>query len=494
MRVLNAVLLATALGASGATPAVAVPGQLLGTFSGTVYDFALNPSNPELYATTDTHLLVIDTASLTEVARIPISGAPRGVAVTPDGTRLYVAPGAAQELVVIDTATLDRIDSITLPGVGFDVEVGQAGRVYVSSNSGGGIMQVDGTTGALQLQFTEGVSTYYNGMLRISPDRLFLYFANRGLSPGTLAKFDVSSGTPVKVYQNPHGFLGSNGQDLWLTPDGEYVYYAVGSGNRVLGYDIARIRTFDMTIQGALLTGAYPSEITTSPDGAFAYTVHRSGSIEVWETETQTQRATYPTSGEATDLIVDRSGRYLFASFPGGLRVYEAEGSAPLVDDDGDGVDDAIDNCPGLSNASQADGDADGIGDECDEYPSEANHDLAICRSEQAEVSRDLDLCRSALTACWEDLATCGAAIDSDGDGEFDAGDACPETPAGEPVDAAGCSRSQFCSGLSGGHWRCAVADWRNDEPGALLPRDCRSARGRRSWVQFLSDSDCVAR
>lgn len=37
------------------------------------------------------------------------------------------------------------------------------------------------------------------------------------------------------------------------------------------------------------------------------------------------------------------------------------------LDSDGDGVDDAIDNCPGVSNANQSDSDNDGIGDVCDQ-------------------------------------------------------------------------------------------------------------------------------
>lgn len=36
-------------------------------------------------------------------------------------------------------------------------------------------------------------------------------------------------------------------------------------------------------------------------------------------------------------------------------------------DSDGDGVDDDVDNCPGVANTSQADADNDGTGDACDE-------------------------------------------------------------------------------------------------------------------------------
>jgi hypothetical protein len=40
-------------------------------------------------------------------------------------------------------------------------------------------------------------------------------------------------------------------------------------------------------------------------------------------------------------------------------------------DEDGDGVDDAIDNCPGRANTDQTDGDDDGVGQVCDPNPGQ---------------------------------------------------------------------------------------------------------------------------
>src|SRR5207248_2629145 len=46
-------------------------------------------------------------------------------------------------------------------------------------------------------------------------------------------------------------------------------------------------------------------------------------------------------------------------------------------DEDGDGVDDVCDNCPGIANADQADIDSDGVGDACDPAPHTCGDRLA---------------------------------------------------------------------------------------------------------------------
>jgi hypothetical protein len=60
-----------------------------------------------------------------------------------------------------------------------------------------------------------------------------------------------------------------------------------------------------------------------------------------------------------------------FSTAPGGDAGSGSDGSdaARPGDMDGDGIADAIDNCPTVSNADQRDFDADGIGDACDHCP-----------------------------------------------------------------------------------------------------------------------------
>jgi len=63
----------------------------------------------------------------------------------------------------------------------------------------------------------------------------------------------------------------------------------------------------------------------------------------------------------------------------------------PTLDLDGDGTDEAIDNCPGLSNPSQSDVDADSVGDACDNCVSDSNPTQADLDGDGAGDACDAD-------------------------------------------------------------------------------------------------------
>jgi OOP family OmpA-OmpF porin len=92
------------------------------------------------------------------------------------------------------------------------------------------------------------------------------------------------------------------------------------------------------------------------------------------------------------------------------------------LDSDGDGVADAVDQCPGTQAGVKVDAkgcpldtDGDGVADHMDQ-----------CPGTRAGVAVDAK----------------GCPLDSDGDGVIDADDKCPGTSAGMPVDASGCPRA----------------------------------------------------
>jgi hypothetical protein len=153
---------------------------------------------------------------------------------------------------------------------------------------------------------------------------------------------------------------------------------------------------------------------------------------------------------------------------------------SPDTDRDGDGVNDADDNCPDVANADQNDSDGDGAGDACDPCPDDGDNDAdldGVCgdldncpatpNSEQADTDADgdgdacdtdddgdgvddaVDNCPLTDNADQSDADGDGAGDacddDADGDGLIDADDTCLGTAAGDVVDAQGCSLAQLC-------------------------------------------------
>jgi YVTN family beta-propeller protein len=57
---------------------------------------------------------VVDTATLTVTATIPVGSEPLGVAVSPDGSKVYVANKGSDIVSVIDRATLTVTATIAL--------------------------------------------------------------------------------------------------------------------------------------------------------------------------------------------------------------------------------------------------------------------------------------------------------------------------------------------------------------------------------------------
>jgi cysteine-rich repeat protein len=113
--------------------------------------------------------------------------------------------------------------------------------------------------------------------------------------------------------------------------------------------------------------------------------------------------ATLPTHESTRDLL---SYVGTFGANPVGTVGFFFDGKAPtggagldgetlqalafVPDDDGDGIPDGLDNCPGVANPGQEDADHDGIGDACDRCPNRAD---PTCRCGDGIVDAPTEQC-----------------------------------------------------------------------------------------------------
>lgn len=131
---------------------------------------------------------------------------------------------------------------------------------------------------------------------------------------------------------------------------------------------------------------------------------------------------------------------------------YAWGGSKRVLDTDGDGVNDDLDQCPGTPAGTPVDAkgcplpqddDGDGVTndvDKCPNTPAGARVDATGCEldSDGDGVGDSRDQCPN--TPPGAKVNERGCELDTDGDGVVDSQDKCPDTPKGDRVDAIGCS------------------------------------------------------
>ncbi|MAT71113.1 MAG: hypothetical protein CMJ58_16490 [Planctomycetaceae bacterium] len=318
--------------------------------------FAGHPNGDYVYASEDWSDKVyrVNLNTLQVDASFYAGDGPYGMALSEDGSRLYVANKRTPTISVIDTATNQLVDQIDLPVGAYDVEMASGGYLYATPwrNDLSGLMQIDTATA----QFVDSVRVLSSGspteaLLQISPDRQTLYVAETKHSGGGLFAFDVSEPIPRQWWSNRSSFplgtsafdLGGPGRDLAVSGDGNSIAYLTGAGNGINGarYDIAILDSRDFSVIADYEVGRFPTEAAFSPDGAVLYAVHEVQGIDVIVVDREkyeaaptwmryslisTPRAignTEPVRKGVHELFIDRTGSRLIASIEGEVRIFD---------------------------------------------------------------------------------------------------------------------------------------------------------------------------
>src|SRR5512146_1624335 len=279
---------------------------------------------------------VVSAATLQPLATIQVGKRPRGIALSPDGQRVYVALGLEDAVAVIDVASRAVVDKLPAGPDPEQVAVsGDGGTVYVSNESAAratGIRVADrqqlfsvavgkepegvGVTPDGRRVFITGESDSSVTILDAQTGRLlgafhvparprFVTFdreRNRAFvsseNGGTLSIVDMRRDTVLGVVHIADGTTKPTG--IALAPDGHRAYVANGAGNRVTVIDPAAARVIT-----AIRVGTRPWGVALSSDGATLYTADgRSKQISVIDTQSGRVRATIPVGERPYSLVV----------------------------------------------------------------------------------------------------------------------------------------------------------------------------------------------
>ena len=215
------------------------PGQPFASRGG--FRIALSPDHQFAYVTEEAGAAVevFDLLAGQSMDIIDVPPTPSGIAISPDGTRLYVGHGYATNAVsVIDTGIPALVDSIPVGQAVSRLAVSPDGQnLYLNNTRAGRVLKVNTSTKAIADSLILGQANDLGIEIRdiaLSADgtrlvaslsRLFLGFDALGNSVpafwGSIVVIDTQTWE-----QTAEIFVGESVASIGLTPDGKTVYVA----------------------------------------------------------------------------------------------------------------------------------------------------------------------------------------------------------------------------------------------------------------------------
>ena len=231
---------------------------------------AITPDGSKVYvASSDNSMvIVIDVASNSVSAEIAMPDTvegPRTLAITPNGSEVWVACNGSMHLAVINTSSNLVTDVISLADYAEDVHsmtINNAGtRGYITTNWDQGVIVVD-IVNRTVLDYIEGVATEESTVaLAVSPDDskiiVFLAWAEDEIAVIDAATNDIN-------YMS----LGSGGDGWKLDVEGNYIY-ACGRWNG----NIYKIDMTDMSVAAEVNVEWDMKGIAVDTDGEVVYAI-----------------------------------------------------------------------------------------------------------------------------------------------------------------------------------------------------------------------------
>jgi YVTN family beta-propeller protein len=270
----------------------------------------------------DNTVSVIDAATNTVVATIPVGNSPVGVAVTPDGTQAYVTNEADNTVSVIAAASNTVVATIPVGSFPVGVAVSPDGTQAYVTNSGSGDSTVSViATASNTVVATIAVGNTPNGVA-VSPDGTHAYVTNFG--DNTVSVIATASNTVVATVPVGNGPVG-----VAVTPNGANAYVA-----NLEDTTVSVIATASNIVTATIPVGNCPAGVAITPNGANAYVVNYCDStVSVIATASNTVTATTPVASTLFpfvppfalpgDIAVtpDGTGVYMAASFSNAVSV-----------------------------------------------------------------------------------------------------------------------------------------------------------------------------
>lgn len=242
------------------------------------------------------------------------------LAVSIDGTKLYLAIPTAQKIQVFSLPSLASAGDLAVNAQPFSLACGTGGQLYMGTgggNTSGKVYGIDSSNGAILQTFpSDFFGQYHAPLLRTNAAGTKLYIAETGVSGGVnLKEFDVSGVTAVLSHN--YNYTSKILIDMILDEAGSRIYMAQAAAYAMNYLDLATGNATTTWPQ----VGSYAEAVAFVPGSNFVYGAAgdtSSGGITQYNRSTGEVLRTYAT-GATKDrgLAMTANGRVLYVKSGG---------------------------------------------------------------------------------------------------------------------------------------------------------------------------------
>jgi PGF-pre-PGF domain-containing protein len=259
------------------------------------------------YITTYSRVYVIDTTTNIVTARIYTGSSTYGVAVSPDGTKVYVTnEGSSTDnstVSIIDASTNTVTATVPVGKWPYGIAVSPDGaKVYVANYDSKNVSVIDTATNKVTDTVNTGISPYG---VAVTPDGTKVYVTN--LWNRNVSVIDTATNKVTSTVNTEDGTRG-----VVVSPDGKKVYVA-----NYHSKNVSVIDTATDTVIATIEVGYGPLGITVSPDGKKVYVANEDKTVSVIDTVTDTVIAVVNMISEPCGIAVTPDGKNVYVANKG---------------------------------------------------------------------------------------------------------------------------------------------------------------------------------
>jgi YVTN family beta-propeller protein len=265
---------------------------------------AITPDGRRMYAADRDvpRVIVFDTSTNVPLTQIPIGNGPISVAISPDGTRVYATNQFDGTVSVIATATNQVVGTIATGTEPIWVTFSANGaRAYVSNQESASLSVVDTASNSVIATIPGFCEPFHSAFAR--GGRLLFVSSQCDSSVKV-----VDTTTNMVVNSIPVGPLP---RGIAFSPDGRRAYVANFAGNAVDVLDVAS----ETNLGTPITVGSSPWGLAMAPNGRAYVANFGDGTVSVIDSSTNNVVATLPSRSNPEDVSLSSRAQPLILSY-----------------------------------------------------------------------------------------------------------------------------------------------------------------------------------